>query len=53
VVPDAAEVGEPIVDEYAVDQVQLHPTGSVHAEGTVEQSEDTEFADEEAELGHS
>jgi hypothetical protein len=25
----------------------------VHAEGTVEQSEDTEFADEEAELGHS
>ena len=53
VVPDAAEVGEPIVDEYAVDQVQLHPTGSVHAEGTAEQGGDTEFADEEAELGHS
>ncbi|HEU5353129.1 MAG TPA: DUF3027 domain-containing protein [Actinocrinis sp.] len=53
VVPDAAEVGEPIVDEYAVDQVQLHPTGSVHAEGTAEQGEDAEFADEEAELGHS
>lgn len=53
VVPDAAEVGEPIVDEYAVDQVRLHPTGSVHAEETAEQGEDAQFADEEAELGHS
>lgn len=52
VVPDAAEVGEPIVDEYAVDQIQLHPTGSVHAE-SAERNEDLEFADEEAELGHS
>ncbi len=53
VVPDAAELGEPIVDEYAVDQIQLHPTGSVHAESAAEQNEDVEFADEEAELGHS
>ncbi len=53
VVPDAAELGEPIVDEYAVDQIQLHPTGSVSAEAAAEQNEDVEFADEEAELGHS
>jgi hypothetical protein len=52
VVPEATELGEPIVDEYAVDQVQLHPTGSVHAEPADAQSGDS-AADEEAELGHS
>lgn len=50
VVPDSAELGEPIVDEYAVDQLQLHPTGSVSAESI--DDEDLE-ADEEAALGHS
>jgi hypothetical protein len=52
VVPDSADVGSPIVDEYAVDQVQLHPTGSVHADPSA--PEDVDFVvDEEAELGHS
>jgi len=52
VVPEATEVGEPIVDEYAVDQVQLHPTGSVSA---AEPEEEDEFPaeDEEVALGHS
>ncbi len=50
VVPDAAEVGSPIVDELAVDQVRLHPNGSVPSETP----EDLDLAaDEEAELGHS
>ncbi|MGH3415117.1 MAG: DUF3027 domain-containing protein [Actinocrinis sp.] len=50
VVPDAAEVGSPIVDEFAVDQVQLHPTGSVPAES----AEDLDVTgDQESELGHS
>ncbi|WP_312886770.1 DUF3027 domain-containing protein [Actinocrinis puniceicyclus] len=56
VVPDAAELGEPIVDEYAVDQVQLHPSGSVQFKTTaVGQDKDAaQFAaDEEAVLGHS
>lgn len=53
VVPDAAEVGEPIVDEYAVDQVHLHPTGSVLARAAAGPDEDVELTDEEAELGHS
>jgi hypothetical protein len=63
VVPDAAEVGEPIVDEFAVDQVQLHPTGSVTvleptepsdgaAEATDAENADLN-ADDEAALGHS
>jgi hypothetical protein len=58
VVPDAAEVGSPIVDEYAVDQVQLHPTGSVHIETSADtdENEDADFPgtdDDEAQLGHS
>lgn len=53
VVPDAAELGEPIVDEFAVDQVRLHPTGSVYPQDAAEQDEDAQDADEEAELGHS
>jgi len=60
VVPDATEVGAPIVDEYAVDQVQLHPTGSVPSSPMPAESEgegdgeDADFeADEEAALGHS
>jgi hypothetical protein len=48
VVPDTVELGEPIVDEFAVDQVQLHPTGSVPADDPDEAQED-----DEAELGHS
>lgn len=52
VVPEAAEIGEPIVDEYAVDQVQLHPTGSVSAAGPEEEDE-FPAEDEEAALGHS
>jgi hypothetical protein len=31
VVPDAIELGDPVVDEFAFDQVLLHPTGSVPA----------------------
>lgn len=68
VVPDAAETGVPIVDEYAVDRVQLHPTGSVsvHAGTSGDAREGTEAnpnaeagadvqadVDEEAEFGHS
>jgi hypothetical protein len=65
VVPEATELGSPIVDEFAVDQVQLHPTGSVsvHAElpaagdGDEDDNIDADFppaaSDEESELGHS
>jgi hypothetical protein len=58
VVPDPAEMGEPIVDEYAVDQFQLRPTGSVQDAGAVADPEHDEeaaqhAADEEAALGHS
>lgn len=58
VVPDAAEMGVPIVDEYAVDRVQLHPTSSVSvhagaAEGTETGADLDVDADEEAEFGHS
>jgi hypothetical protein len=51
VVPEAAEVGTPIVDEYMVDQVQLHPTGSV-AIGAPE-GEELSAEDDEAPFGHS
>jgi hypothetical protein len=54
VVPESTELGSPIVDEYAVDQVQLHPTGSVPAQASQHDDEDEESAvDEEAQLGHS
>jgi len=61
VVPEATELGSPIVDEFAVDQVQLHPTGSVHAEVSATADEDADVdadfppaaSDEESELGHS
>jgi hypothetical protein len=52
VVPEAADPGAPIVDEYAVDHVQLHPTGSVRAEPEADELVDL-TVDEEAELGHS
>lgn len=29
VVPDSVDPGGPVVDEFAFDRVQLHPTGSV------------------------
>jgi hypothetical protein len=51
VVPEAAEVGAPIVDEYAVDQVQLHPTGSVAARAPEEEEQLPEDGD--AAFGHS
>ena len=50
VVPEAAEVGAPIVDEFTVDQVQLHPTGSV-AIGP--EAEELSVEDDEAPFGHS
>jgi Protein of unknown function (DUF3027) len=55
IVPEATELGAPIVDEYAVDQVQLHPTGSVHAEPAADADDEDLLAaaDEEAALGHS
>lgn len=54
VVPDAAEPGEPIVDDDAVDQVQLHPTGSVPVPAETADDEGADLsADEEAEFGHS
>jgi hypothetical protein len=61
VVPEATEVGSPIVDDNAVDQVQLHPTGSVYAGASVAGDEDEDVdadfprgvGDEESELGHS
>jgi hypothetical protein len=56
VVPEATELGEPIVDEFAVDKLQLHPTGSVSAAATPDGDEDEDDItplDEENELGHS
>ncbi len=57
VVPDSAESGEPIVDEYAFDHVQLRPTGSVSAEPADEgegEAEDADLdADAEVAFGHS
>lgn len=52
VVPEAAQAIEPIVDEFAVDRLQLHPTGSVTAASAGGEDEVTPF-DEEDELGHS
>jgi len=52
IIPEAAEFGAPIVDEYAVDQVQLHPTGSVPAQPATDEEGDL-VTDEEAALGHS
>jgi hypothetical protein len=61
IVPEATELGSPIVDDDAVDQVQLHPTGSVYAGTSVVGDEDEDVdadfppgaGDEESELGHS
>jgi hypothetical protein len=54
VVPEAADSGSPIVDDDAVDQVQLHPTGSVSVPGETSDDEDADLGiDEEAEFGHS
>lgn len=49
VLPEAADVGVPIVDEFAVEQVELHPTGAV----TADSAEESEAFSEEAGFGHA
>ncbi|WP_349262108.1 DUF3027 domain-containing protein [Actinocrinis sp.] len=58
VVPDAAELGEPIVDEYAFDNVRFRPEGSMPVEpahgGGAGDADDVDLdVDDEAAFGHS